>query len=449
MNLLREYNFDGLIGPTHNYAGLSYGNVASASHRHQVAHPRAAALQGLAKMKALHQLGIGQAILPPLKRPHVPFLESLGFTGPPKKMLEQAFRADPVLLASCYSASNMWTANAATVSPANDTNDSRLHITVANLASTLHRSIEADATFGNLGEIFRSPELFRLNKHLTMGATSMADEGAANHTRLCPIGFDNGTSGLELFVYGVDTLNQTSDAPSKFPARQTRLASQSIARLHGLDHENCFFLQQNPKAIDAGVFHNDVISVGNQNVLLCHELAFVDQPAALQSIRRRFETLFGQTLFVLEFSNEEIPLADAVSSYLFNSQLVTRPDNQMTLVCPSECEANPAALRCTQRLLAEENPVDDVQFFDLRQSMNNGGGPACLRLRVPMTEAQREGIHPSVLFSDQRYDQLVDWVTRHYREQLAPDDLRDPNLVDEVEDAFAELRDILELNRLH
>ena len=24
-----EVNFDGLVGPTHNYAGLSYGNVAS------------------------------------------------------------------------------------------------------------------------------------------------------------------------------------------------------------------------------------------------------------------------------------------------------------------------------------------------------------------------------------------------------------------------------------
>lgn len=444
MQPTREFNFDGLIGPTHNYAGLSYGNIASTKHHNQTSSPKQAALQGLAKMKTLAELGIGQAILPPLLRPRFDFLRQLGFSGSPAQLLDAAWKQNPAFLATCYSASNMWTANAATVSPSDDSADGRLHLTVANLSSTLHRSIEHPSTWRNLKAIFPDPELFAVHPALPSQA-GFSDEGAANHTRLGPIGFQDSHAGLQVFVYGVDQLDRSSTSPAKFPARQTRLASESVARRHQLSAERTFFWQQNPKSIDAGVFHNDVISVGHQNVLLCHEMSFVDQAAKLNELRVAFESEFDQPLHVVEFSANELSLPDAVASYLFNSQIVSRPDGGMTLVCPIECKENSSAHHCVLRLIDEANPIDQVEFLDLRQSMNNGGGPACLRLRVAMTDSELAKIHQGVLFTGQLCNQLNQWVQTHYRDELHPDDLRDPDLADEVKNAFADLSTILKL----
>ena len=117
----------------------------------------------------------------------------------------------------------------------------------------------------------------------------------------------------------------------------------------------------------------------------------------------------------------------------------------MTLVCPTECESNAAAKSCTERLLSEDNPIDQVTFLDLRQSMNNGGGPACLRLRVVMNEAQQSAMHQGVVLTDTLYGELVGWVGKHYRESLAADDLRDPNLIEETRNAATDLENILQL----
>ena len=76
-----EANFDGLVGPTHNYGGLSFGNVASLNNQAQASNPKAAAKQGLVKMKALADMGFVQGVLAPHERPHMPTLKSLGFTG--------------------------------------------------------------------------------------------------------------------------------------------------------------------------------------------------------------------------------------------------------------------------------------------------------------------------------------------------------------------------------
>ncbi len=439
--IAREFNFDGLIGPTHNYAGLSYGNVASASHQDLPSSPKAAALQGLAKMKYVFDLGVGQCVLPPLRRPRFEFLQSLGFSGSDKQLIDKAYAYSPVLLASCYSASNMWTANAATVSPSADCADGFLHITPANLSCALHRSIEHPSTTRNLRAIFPDRDSFKVHAPLPSQA-GLADEGAANHTRLAP---KHSLSGLELFTFGSDSQDQKSPKPSKFPARQTLLASSAIARRHGISKDRVCLLQQNPLAIDAGVFHNDVISVGNENVFLCHEMAFLDQAKRLADLKQRYDLAFDSPLFIVQFSNAELELADAVSSYLFNSQLVTRPDGKMTLICPLECQENPQARACTERLVAEENPIDQVVFLDLRQSMNNGGGPACLRLRVVMTEQQQARMHPGVVFSESLYEKLVAWVEANYRDQLVPNDLRDPNLVVESLNAIESLARILDL----
>ena len=436
-----EFNFDGLIGPTHNYAGLSFGNVASESHQNKTSSPRAAALQGLEKMKFVADLGIGQCVLPPLRRPRLEFLRELGFTGTDQQIVDKAYKQSPALLASCFSASNMWTANAATVSPSADCQDGRLHLTPANLSSTLHRSIEHPSTTRNLRAIFADPKQFMVHDPLP-SQPGMSDEGAANHTRLTPA---HGQAGIEIFTFGVDPINRASPRPEKFPARQTLLASQAVSRNHGLSDQGAIFLQQNPAAIDAGVFHNDVICVGNENVLLCHELAFIDQAKQLDQLKAQFERQFDCSLFVYEISENQLSLSDAVSSYLFNSQLVTRDDGTMMLICPLECHENPAAIRCIEELIAQPGPVESVEFLNLRQSMNNGGGPACLRLRVVLTAQQQAAMHQGIVWSDQLHQDLVDWVESNYREQLEPSDLRDPSLIRESLDALKGLAGILDL----
>ena len=436
-----EFNFDGLVGPTHNYAGLSHGNVASTKHQHAVSSPKNAALQGLEKMKFVRDLGIGQCVLPPLHRPNLNFLRTLGFSGNDAQLVEKAYATDPVLLAICYSASNMWTANAATVSPAPDTADGRLHLTPANLLSKLHRCLEASDTTRILRAVFNNRQHFLVHEPLPAVA-AMSDEGAANHTRLSG---EVSKPGLEIFVYGASFFDPDAVRPARFPARQTREAVAALARRHQLDENRYLLVQQNPKAIDAGVFHNDVISVGHENVLLCHEWAFVDQANTIRQIRQRFEAITQTQLYVVEIGNHELPVADAVESYLFNSQIVTRPDGTMSLICPSDCEKIPAARACTEKIIKLDNPISEVYFLDLRQSMNNGGGPACLRLRVALNETQQSLMHQGVVLTDKLYEQLVEWVRHHYRDEICPDDLRDPNLIEETRAAFDELTRILKL----
>ena len=444
MMSMREYNFDGLVGPTHNYAGLAYGNVASAHNRNRVANPQAAALQGLEKMKFVRELGIGQGFLPPVYRPVIPFLESLGFRGSRADVLAQAQAADPVLLSCAYSASSMWTANAATVSPAADTADQRTHLSVANLTSGLHRSLEAAGTWHNLKTVFADPSVFQVHGPLP-GAAALSDEGAANHTRLhVAEGQAAAAQGIEIFVYGRDALDPQYAAPQKFPARQTLQASQAIARRHRLNPDRTLFWQQNPHAIDAGVFHNDVISVGNGPLLLCHELAFVEQQQKLDQLRQLMESLGGQ-LHVGQAQAGELSLDDCVTSYLFNSQLLTLPDGNMHLICPLEVDESPTAAKVAQRWQHELSPLQQVHFLDLRQSMRNGGGPACLRLRVALTPEQVQGVNPAFLMDSAREALLADWVRNNYRTEMSPEDLADPQLPDEIDRAFSELEALLEL----
>src|SRR5690242_2694348 len=114
---LREFNFDGLVGPTHNYGGLSPGNVASTLHGGEISNPREAALQGLEKMRFVSSLGVGQAVLPPQPRPSLKALRALGFVGSDEEVVTRAARESDHLLRLCSSAASMWTANAATVAP--------------------------------------------------------------------------------------------------------------------------------------------------------------------------------------------------------------------------------------------------------------------------------------------------------------------------------------------
>lgn len=434
-----EVNFDGLIGPTHNYAGLSFGNVASETNLGSVARPKDAALQGLQKMKFLHDLGLKQGVLPPQPRPVFSFLRGIGYAGSEREVIAAAGCDSLKVLANAYSASCMWSANAAMVSASADTADGTVHFTPANLVSTFHRSLEPQVTTAVLRQIFSDTQHFTVHDPLPAHAV-YGDEGAANFGRFAR---EHGARGVELFVYGMS--GKDSLRPQKYPARQTREACETITRKHGLDARKVVLAQQNPAVIDAGVFHNDVISVANEGAFLYHEDAFVDTEAVLAEIEQKL----GQPLVRLCVTREQVRVEEAVRSYLFNSQLITLPEGGMAIIAPKECEEAPSVKACLDGLLAaNDNPITAVHYLDVRESMKNGGGPACLRLRVVLTEPELEAVHPGVLLSGALYEQLTGWVNAHYREELAPEDLADPALAEESHTAMVALEALLGLNLL-
>jgi len=405
--MIREINFDGIVGPSHNYSGLSLGNLAATRHAGEVSRPRAAAIEGIQKMRANLALGLVQGIFLPHPRPARGWLAELG-TG--------VEHAEPHIAANAMSASAMWAANAATVSPAPDTADGRCHLTVANLKTMAHRSHEWPATLAQLRLAFAS-DAFSVHGPVP---TAFGDEGAANHMRLAP---SHGEPGVEVFVYGV------SGGP--FPARQHIEASRAIARLHRLDSQRTIFAAQSEEAIAAGAFHNDVVAVANGPVLFAHEKAFADRDALLAELAAKvpgFE--------LVEVSEAEVPLADAVRSYLFNAQLVSPPDGTTTLIAPTECRETPSVNGWIERHLKSNGAIRRVEFVDVRQSMANGGGPACLRLRVACDPA---AVDPRFLVDAAKLDKLAATIEEHWPEEIAPAEIQSPTLIADIERARARL----------
>lgn len=441
MNAL-EANFDGLVGPTHNYAGLSIGNVASKQNAQAISNPKQAALQGLAKMKALHDLGFLQGVIAPHARPDIYSLRRLGFSGTKEQVLKSAFVHAPQILTACSSASNMWTANAATVSPSADTSNHKVHFTPANLTNKYHRSIEAPVTGNILRAMFNNEAHFE--HHLPLPENDhFGDEGAANHTRFCSAYH---ASGVEFFVFGKYAFDETKKQPRVFPARQTFEASQAIARLHQLKDDKVVYAQQNPDTIDSGVFHNDVIAVGNKNVLFYHEKALINT----EQVKRQILNAYGDNdFYFIEVKDSEITVQDAIKSYLFNTQLVNINDKQMIIVAPMECKENTLIKDYLDRLINDNNPISDVKYFDVKQSMQNGGGPACLRLRVVLNEVEQKAMNQNVILSDLLYKQLCDWVNKHYRDRISADDLVDPALLIANYTALDELSQLLNLGSVY
>ena len=414
--MIREINFDGIVGPSHNYAGLSLGNLASARNAGEVSRPRAAALQGIEKMRSNLQLGLVQGIFLPQPRPAHAWLSELGTS---------IDSAEHHIAANAMSASSMWAANAATVSPAPDTADGKCHLTVANLRTMPHRSHEWVATLAQLRLAFAS-DAFEVHGPVP---SAFGDEGAANHMRLAA---SHGDPGVEVFVYGI------SGGP--FPARQHIEASRAVARLHRLDPDRTIFAAQSPAAIAAGAFHNDVVAVANGPVLFAHEKAFADRDALVAELGSRVE---GFEL--VEVPDAEVPLADAVKSYLFNAQLVTPPDGAMTLVAPTECRDTPSVAGWIERHLASNGAIRRVNFVDVRQSMANGGGPACLRLRVACNPAD---VDPRFLMDEARLDRLAATIGRSWPEEIHVEDIQAPELVADVEQARSALLRELDLSEL-
>lgn len=435
-----EVNFDGLVGPTHNYSGLSYGNIASLKSSESASNPRLAALQGLEKMKFLLDQGVKQAVLPPHERPYIPILRTLGFEGSEKQILKQVFLSEPTLLYACSSAASMWTANAATISPSTDTRDGKLHITPANLSSKFHRSLEASFTEKILQKIFHRQDLFTVHPALPQGLY-FSDEGAANHSRFCE---DHSKQGIELFVWGHSVFHEGAK-PKCFPARQTLEASQAIARRHMLNPNKVVFAQQNPAAIDAGVFHNDVISVSNEYVYLYHEKSFLNTSQVVQELKNKLPRLI-----LLEVPEKRIPLKEAVETYLFNSQIIALPNHTMRIIAPSECLHSSTVNHFLTELVEDKkNPVGGIDYLDLHQSMSNGGGPACLRLRIVLTEQQIQAIHPGIILDEELYEKLKTWIHKHYRDHLLPKDLASSEFYLEVQAALDALTCILDLGSIY
>ncbi|HEY9579592.1 MAG TPA: N-succinylarginine dihydrolase [Rhizorhapis sp.] len=411
---LTEINFDGVIGPSHNYAGLSPGNLASTLHAGNVAYPRAAALQGLEKMRANIALGLTQGLFLPHDRPDSVWLAKLGTT------VEEA---EPHVRAAAWSASAMWAANAATVSPAPDTRDGKCHLTVANLMTMPHRSHEWPQTLKQLRIAFAS-SAFAVHGPVPV---PFGDEGAANHMRLCS---SHDEAGVEVFVHG------KSGGP--FPSRQNAEASKALARLHGLDPARTLFVRQSGEAIAAGAFHNDVVAVANENVLFAHEQAFADKEDFYADLRRLLPGVD-----IIEVPGSAVPLADAIKSYLFNAQLITLPDRTgMALIIPTEAQDTPAVCNWLGSLAVHNGPIRQIIAVDVRQSMANGGGPACLRLRVV---ADPDDIDPRFLATEGKLDGLASLIENFWPRQIAPADLISPALIADVRRARRALLDYLEL----
>jgi succinylarginine dihydrolase len=435
----REYNFDGLVGPTHNYGGLSPGNVASIKNEGRASNPRAAALQGVAKMRFVHGLGVGQGVLPPPARPDLRTLRALGFHGTDEEMLAAANRDAEHLVRLCASGSAMWAANAATVAPSADAADGRVHFVPANLQTMFHRAIEPETTRAALQRIFADEARFAVHAPLP-GGGHFADEGAANHTRL----ETEGHAALHIFAWGRRAWG-AGPAPEKYPARQTQEASAALARLLRVAPERALLPQQHPGGIDGGAFHTDVLAVGHRHFLMAHELAFLDGAAFFGELRARL----GTALSIVLASDRQLPVADAVAAYPFNSQVVTTGDGSLAIVAPEESRENGAAHAFLESVVAGDNPVKAVHYLDVRQSMNNGGGPACLRLRVVLTDDEVAAVRANVFFTPALGARLESWIERHYRDRLLPADLGDPKLHREVMTALDELAALLGLGNLY
>ncbi|MFW2349426.1 N-succinylarginine dihydrolase [Qipengyuania sp.] len=413
---LVEINFDGIVGPSHNYAGLSLGNIASASHGGDSSFPRAAALQGLAKMRGNMERGLTQGFLLPLPRPNASLLGRLAVDA----------ESDRALLAAAWSASSMWTANAATVSPAPDTGDGRCHLTPANLVTMLHRAQEWPDTQAQLRIAFGDERYFRVHDAVP---PSFGDEGAANHMRLTE---SHDAPGIEVFVYG--------RPGGRFPARQHEQASRAVARLHGLDPKRCVFIEQNPAAIEAGAFHNDVVAVANETVLFAHEQAFADREDAYEALLAAFPRLHA-----IEVPASAVSLEEAIRTYLFNAQLVTQPAGGMALVVPGECWESDSVRGWCEEMLATNGPIREVIPVDVRQSMANGGGPACLRLRVVADPAT---VDARFLLDEARAQRIEAVIAEMWPERIDPADIGTERLARTVIDAREALLGVLSLDEL-
>lgn len=438
---LVEANIDALVGPTHHFGGLGVGNVASMEHASQSSHPKAAALEGLQKAALVAGLGVPQYVWLPPARPRLDGLSQLGFRGSMAEQLEAAYYTAPQAFSAAFSSAFMWAANAATVTPAADASDARYHFTPANLVSSWHRAAEASERQADLQHLVDGDSRCEVHDPLP-AILPLRDEGAANHMRLCD---KTGRLGFNVFVHGDEDGREHS---TKFLPRHTRAASEALARRHRLDPETTFFLHQHPDAISAGVFHNDVIATSHQGLWIHHEYAFIDGKPEIDRLEKSFVDRVGQPLQRIEVSSHELSLTDAVQSYFFNSQIVTpssagdgEGSSRMVLICPSQCRDIASARKLVESLVAREDvPIDEVFYVSLFESMANGGGPACLRFRIPADPPLQSTLAKALKVDNKSIDILSSLIEKHYPERLQISDLLDVQFVEQLLHVSTQLR---------
>ncbi len=438
-----ELNIDALVGPTHHFGGLGVGNVASLEHQHQVSNPKKAALAGLAKADLVSRLGVPQYLwLPPL-RPRWDLLEQLGFCGSRDDQIKQALDLCPEALSAAFSSAYMWAANSATVAPSIDAADGRYHVTLANLISSWHRSSEARERLKDFQWITKRFPNQALHTTLP-SVVPLRDEGAANHMRLCD---SSAEIGFHIFVYGEATGSEALEPVARrFFPRQTLAACQAIARNHCLDPERTFFLRQHPRAIDAGVFHNDVIATSNQGLLIHHELAFENADAEIHRLEEAFFRHVGHPLRRIQVPSHELSLEDAVRSYFFNSQILAGDasvgDNaSMAIVCPNQCLRLTPASHLIDRLISDSSvPIREAHYVSVDESMAGGGGPACLRLRMTVETEILDRIDRRLRATPENLDRLGSAIQSAYPESCKLEDFADTDFVEQTVQANLKLR---------
>ena len=436
MSFSGEINFDGLIGPTHNYAGLSKGNLASQAHHNQTSNPQAAALQGLEKMRIIMEQDIPQGFFLPHERPNLQTLRKLGFSGADEEVIYRAGKQSPELLKNVYSSSSMWAANAATFSPSIDSYDQQIHITPANLNSMFHRSIEPDFTQIQLQIMFGSmAQIHDPISHIS----GYGDEGAANHLRVTARHLD---PGYQIFVYG----NSAFDKKEGVIARQAEEISHAVSAQHQLDPERTIFLRQNNLAIESGSFHNDIVSLANEQVFIFHQEAFADRVELDRAVSHLRENIPNFQPF--EILSKDISLDELVSSYLLNSQLITVGSNEMMMWLPEEVQNHSNCMHWIEAM-KDSSPIKHFKFVDIRQSMMNGGGPACLRFKTVMNDEEFSQVNQKFLLNPKKLIDLKSLVSKHYRDNLGPEDLMDIQLMEESYTFLDELTQLLDLGSIY
>ncbi len=404
-----EIQIDRLVGPTHHFGGLGVGNLASQHHAGRAADPAAAALQGLEKMRLVAESGVEQFILPPQLRPDLTFLRSMGFCGDDQSALDQAREKSPDILSAAMSCSAMWMANAATATILDDAPI----ITIANLSSSLHRSIEPLTTLSDLRSLM-PPDVMILGP--LSGGKPMRDEGAANHMRLFG---DDPARSLEVFVYG-----DQDPSPRTFTARQTRASCETISRLHRLSDDRVCLVKQNPDAIDAGAFHNDVVAMSHCGSLIHHQDAFYDSDDSMNRLEQQFSRQADCQLTRIEVPRKILSMKDAISTYLFNSQIVlpTRSAAPPILICPAQVQVHPTAKTLVNQWMTD-GFFSRIEFVELGQSMSGGGGPACLRLRVPMPLAKIRQMNGKCRWRPSLHESISQIIRDEYPKSITLDDL--------------------------
>jgi succinylarginine dihydrolase len=180
------------------------------------------------------------------------------------------------------------------------------------------------------------------------------------------------------------------------------------------------------------------VAVANEQLLFTHEQAFADKDAFYADLRAALPCVD-----IIEVPASAVSLSDAIKSYLFNAQLVTLPDGGMALILPTEARDTPSVWTWLEQMIASNGPIRQLVPVDVRQSMANGGGPACLRLRVVADPAD---IDPRFLVDEAELDGIATIVSQYWPESIAPQDLSDTRLIARIEQSWLTLVDHLQLS---